>query len=374
MDLDLTDEQEMLRDATERFIQDSGGLVGVRQLAEGGDDIKHPDLGKAADLGWFAMLVPEEQGGGSVSGQGLLDAAIVAEERGRFVLPGAFVPTNVVAYALANTETNDQHAEVLTGLIAGTSRATWALADSKGAWEPDAGVRATRRGSDYVLSGAKGLVEDAAEADWILVTAGSDVGLVQLLLPADTAGVSVHQVECLDLSRRMSELRFDDVVVPASALIDSGGAVEDLVDRQLQIAAVLTMAESIGAMGEIFATVVQYSKDRIAFGRPIGSFQAVKHLLADTSLLLECSRGMAVAAAYSAQRDDDDAAETVSAAKAFIGDSGITLSQNCFQVFGGIGYTWEHENHLYLRRLATDAALYGDATFHRERICRIRDL
>jgi alkylation response protein AidB-like acyl-CoA dehydrogenase len=136
----------------------------------------------------------------------------------------------------------------------------------------------------------------------------------------------------------------------------------------------LTAAESIGAMDHDLALAVQYAKDRTAFGRPIGSFQAIKHLLADTSLMLEMSKGIAVAAARAVGTRQDDAAGVSSMAKAFVGDCGIDLAQNCFQVFGGIGYTWEHDQHLYLRRLTADAALYGDPAWHRERLCQVSGL
>jgi alkylation response protein AidB-like acyl-CoA dehydrogenase len=119
---------------------------------------------------------------------------------------------------------------------------------------------------------------------------------------------------------------------------------------------------------------VQYAKDRIAFGRPIGSFQAVKHLLADTSLMLEMSKSLAWSAARAVGDGESNAGEMASAAKAFVGDSGVDLTQNCFQVFGGVGFTWEHDQHLYLRRIGTDRALYGDPAWHRERICQLAGL
>ncbi len=134
------------------------------------------------------------------------------------------------------------------------------------------------------------------------------------------------------------------------------------------------MAESIGAMDYDLQLAVQYSKDRTAFGRPIGSFQAMKHLLADTSLMLEMSIGLALAAAHAVGSGADDAGTVASMAKAFVGDCGIDLAQNCFQVFGGIGYTWEHDQHLYLRRLTADAALFGDPAWHRERVCQLGGL
>ena len=161
------------------------------------------------------------------------------------------------------------------------------------------------------------------------------------------------------------------MVVAPEMIVGRPGESAGLVSRQLQVASVLTVAESTGAMERDLAVAVQYAHERIAFGRPIGSFQAVKHLLADASLWLEMSKALAGAAAQAVGQASADAAEVASMAKAFVGDAGIDLAQSCFQVFGGIGFTWDHDHHLYLRRLTTDAFLYGDPTWHRERLCRL---
>jgi alkylation response protein AidB-like acyl-CoA dehydrogenase len=197
---------------------------------------------------------------------------------------------------------------------------------------------------------------------------------MQLLVAADTPGVGVIRRDSLDLTRRFADVRFDGVEVPASAVVGPSGDGAALIDRELQIACVLTVAESVGAMDKIFGLALDYAKSRIAFGRPIGSFQAVKHLLADTSLELEMSKAIAFAAARAVGTGQPDGASVASMAKAFVGDCGIDVAQNCFQVFGGIGYTWEHDQHLFLRRLTTDAALYGDPAWHRERTCRLAGL
>jgi alkylation response protein AidB-like acyl-CoA dehydrogenase len=374
MDLDLTDDQELLRETTARFIQDTCPLTTVRQIVEGGDGPGTDYTRQGAELGWFALLVPEDLGGGSVSGNGVLDATVVAEERGKFLQPGAFVATNVVAAALAANGTDDQKAKVLPAIIAGETVATWALADATGAFEPGKGVTARAAGSGFVLSGSKALVVDASQAEWILVAAATDGGLTQFLVATSTPGVRVEARQGLDLTRHFDQVRFDDAEVPASAVVGDVDGAADALERQFQLALVLSLAESVGAMDHLFQETLQYAKDRTAFGRPIGSFQAIKHSLADTSLNLEASKGLAVAAAKVVQAESEDAAEVVSMAKAFIGDCGVELAQNCFQVFGGIGFTWEHDNHLYLRRLTADASLYGEPAWHRERICQIHEL
>ncbi len=375
MDLGLSDEQQLLRVTTERFIEASYPLGAVRALADSdAAGVDREYLRQGAELGWFAMLVPEEHGGGSVSGAGLLDAVVLAEERGKYLQPGPFVPNNVVAYAIAAAGTDEQRAEVLPALIGGEQYATWAVADATGDWSPGSGVRATRKDDGFVLSGTKTLVEDAATVDWMLVSASEDGDVAQFLVRTGAAGVRVQQMDGFDLTRRLCEVRFDDVAVSASALVGEPGRSAGVVDRQLQYAAALLIAESVGAMDHLFAITVDYAKARTAFGRPIGSFQALKHLLADTALLLETSMAAAAGSAKLLQSDGKSGAEAVSMAKAYVSESGVELAQNCWQVFGGIAYTWEHDLHLYLRRLTANASLYGDASWHRERVCSLYGL
>ncbi|HVM66876.1 MAG TPA: acyl-CoA dehydrogenase family protein [Acidimicrobiales bacterium] len=371
MDLDLTSDQELLRETSARFIQSASPLTAVRELrGTATADYRR----QAAELGWFALLVPEEHGGGNVSGNGVLDAAVVAEERGRFLQPTVFVPANAVARGLAIDGSPDQQAKVLPAIASGEATVTWACATADGGWRPEDGVVAEARGAGFVLNGRKSLVQDGDTSDWVLVTVGAPSGPAQFLVPAGTPGMGVHRLDSLDLTRTFSEVRFDNVELPASALVGRFGGAAVAVEEQLRVAVALTVAECVGAMGQDFEVTVDYAKARTAFGRPIGSFQAVKHLLADTSLLLEASKALSAAAARAVGSGAPDAGEVVSMAKAFVSDSAIDLAQNCFQVFGGIGHTWEHDQHLYLRRVTTDAALYGDSSWHRERVCQWHEL
>jgi alkylation response protein AidB-like acyl-CoA dehydrogenase len=374
VDVDLSSDQELLLQTTSRFIESTCPLTEVRALSAGDRDAGPEYRRQAADLGWFALLIPEAHGGGSVSGNGVLDAALVATARGAVLQPGPFVGTNVTAYALAAQADRGDHAKVLARLLSGEDAASWAAAGPAGEWDAGAGVQAAPHGTGFTLSGSKTFVQDADRVDWLLVTAASADGPAQFLLAADTPGLQLVGRDGLDLTRRFADVRFDDVDVAPAALVGTIGDADGLVDRQLVIACVLTVAESIGAMDRIFTLALDYAKSRIAFGRPIGSFQAVKHLLADTSLELEMGKAMAQTAAASVGAGRPDGASVASMAKAFVGDCGVDLAQNCFQVFGGIGYTWEHDQHLYLRRLTTDAALYGDPAWHRERVCRLAGL
>jgi alkylation response protein AidB-like acyl-CoA dehydrogenase len=374
VDLELSDEQELLRDTTARFIESECPLTRVRELIDDPVGFDGDYLRKSAEIGWFGALVPEEFGGGSVSGSGLLDAAVIAEERGRLVQPGPFLPMNVVGFALATAGTAEQQHQVLPALAAGEAVATWALAQANGDWSPRPGVSAAPKNGAFVLSGTSGFVQDAAAADWLLVAASTELGLTQFLLPAGTAGVRIEPLEGLDLARRFGEVSFEDVPLPDSAVVGTIGEADRDVERQLQVALVLSVAESVGAMNRLFELTVQYAKDRTAFGRPIGSFQAIKHLLADLSMHLEACNAGAVAAARAVQDSSEDAAVVASTAKSYIGDHSIELAQGCLQTHGGIGYTWDYDLHLYLRRLTVNNAQYGEPSWHRERICALSGL
>jgi alkylation response protein AidB-like acyl-CoA dehydrogenase len=226
----------------------------------------------------------------------------------------------------------------------------------------------------FELSGVKSAVQDVDAASWLLVSGSGPDGATQVLVAADTPGITVTELQSLDITRRFAEVRFDRARVPATAVIGTPGAERALMAHELAIACTLIAAESVGAMDHDFEMTLQYAKDRIAFGRPIGSFQAVKHQLADSSLALEMSKATTLAAARTLGAEDDHGPEAASMAKAFVGESGVDLVQACFQVFGGIGYTWEHDQHLYLRRITTDAGLFGDPAWHREYLCQLAGL
>jgi alkylation response protein AidB-like acyl-CoA dehydrogenase len=373
VDLELSDDQELFRETTERFIDARCPIPRVRELAD--TPVAHDPalLGEAGELGWFALFVPEEHGGGTVSGSSVRDAVIVAEERGRFVQPGPFVATNVVAFALARNGSDEQQSTYLPGLASGEQTASWAFTARDGVPEVGA-VRAIRTGDGYTLEGEASLVPEGPSAGAFLVSAGDEAGVTQFVIDAGTPGVTITPLQALDLTRRFADVRFDSVSVPADAVLGAPGGAQASVGAQLDVAVALTLAESIGAMRQLAEITVDYAKARIAFGRPIGSFQALKHILADISFWAEVSTAASSAAADAVADARPTASEIVSIAKAYAGDAGTQLAQQCLQVHGGIGFTWEHDLHFYLRRLATDRVLYGDPEWHRERICRIHGL
>jgi alkylation response protein AidB-like acyl-CoA dehydrogenase len=366
-----TAEQTLFRDTAVSFIETELPVARTRELHDDPLGYDPSWLRKSAELGWFAMMVPEADGGGSVSGAGLLDAAIIAEQLGRFVQPGPFIPANVVAAAIAADGSPAQRA-VLSAIVAGEQVVTWAFADSRGNWDAGAGLQARRDGDDLVISGRRGCVQDAISADVLLAVASLDGVPVQLLVPARAPGVTIRPLRTLDLSRRFADVELDAVRVGRGDVLGTGGTGP--LDAQLLNAIVLTCADTIGAIDALFTMTVAYARQRIAFGRPIGSFQAIKHILADQALYLEACKAAAFAAATAVQAVAPDAAEVASMAAAYIGDVACDIAQECLQVHGGTGYAWEHDLHLFLRRVRSNSLLFGEPHWHRERVCAFHGL
>lgn len=368
MDNEYSDDQNFLRDTTRKFLESEVPLTAVRALADDPDGFDRGWWKRGAELGWTSMLVPEELGGGSLGG-GLLDLIIIAEEFGRLASPGPLVPTNVVAAAVAACGTDTQREALLTDLVEGNRIAAWALFEPGGAWRvEDLKFVAERRGDDFVLRGVKAPVEAGGQADEILVTAQTDQGPTQFLVSADASGLQRTPMAGLDLVRRFDELRFDDVVVPRSAMLGDLGAAESLVERQLHIALMLQCAETVGAVDRLFETTLEYMFDRYSFGRPLASYQALKHRFADMKMWLEAIHATTDAATRAVESQDEGAAILVSAAKSYVGDHGVKIMQECIQMHGGMGVTYEHDAHLYLRRATQNRVLYGTPSEHRERV------
>ena len=380
MNFDLSDDQELFRETTRRFIAERCPLSRVRALESEPAGFDPTWWCQGAELGWTAMLVPEEHGGGSVSGDGLLDVMIVAEEMGRLVTPGPFLPTNVVAAAIAAAGSAEQRREVLPGIVAGATVAAWCHAEPGVGWFDERGFLATPVDDGWSLSGVKSPVEAGAEADLLLVSAMTAAGPTQFLVARDSPGVDVTTRGGIDLTRRFAEVRFDRVEVPESSVVGRiGDAAEDLA-RQLRLAIAIQSAETVGAADRVLEFTLDYVADRHSFGRPLASYQALKHRFADMKMWLEASHGLAAALGHAAQletssRDGEEATtrreraeELAHAAGSYIGPRATDIIQDCVQMHGGIGVTWEHDLHLYLRRAALNREMYGTPREHRERV------
>jgi alkylation response protein AidB-like acyl-CoA dehydrogenase len=374
VNLELTEDQEFFRDTTRRFLETEAPLTTVRGLWDSTDGLERDWWNKAAELGWTTLFVPEEHGGGSLSGHPVEDAVIVAEEVGRSVAPGPFLPVNVVCAALARDGSAELQAELYPGLLSGATIATWAFAERGGTWDASGvSLCAERAGDDMVLDGEKAYVEAAGVADQFLVTARTGDGLTQVVVPADVDGLTVKRGRSIDLVRRYGSLAFDGVRVPPSAVVGEVGGAADAVEHQLEVALALQCAETVGAADCVFESTIEYAQDRYAFGRPIASFQALKHRIADMLMWLEFSKSIADGTAHAVDRGDE-AARLVSVAKAYISDRCLDLIDDCVQINGGIGVTWEHDIHIYSRRAAVNRAVYGSPEEHKERLCTLLDV
>ena len=368
MDLDLSDDQELFRDTTRKFLTANWPTSAARKLIDDPVGFDRTIWSRGADLGWMSMLVPEEHGGGSISGEAVSDLSIVAEELGRFVFAGPVLATNVVAFALATSGSAQVAKEHLPALAGGTEIATWAIAEDNDRWGSDAvALDAIPAGDGFTLTGLKSPVQDAQVADHLLVSARTAYGPTQFLLSTDTPGVSITPLHGLDLTRRFARVTFDGARVPQSALVGQLGEAGTAIERQLALAVALQCAETVGTTDRAFEMTLQYVKDRKSFGRPIGSYQALKHRLVDMLLWLESSKAAAVAAVKAVQFDVD-APASVSEAKSYVGDRCPVILRECLQMHGGIGFTWEHDLHLFMRRVESNSALYGNPDYHRDRL------
>lgn len=361
-----SEEQDFLRETTERFLTDQAPPAELRRLRDERAGFDADYWRRGCDLGWTSLLVAETHGGGSISGAGLIDLTLVAHEFGRHAAPGPLISTNVVAGALSAAGTN---LDLLPSLIDGSAVATWAwaegpphdrLGDGALTIRPDAG--------GFVVDGVKRPVEHGGQASHLLVTGRTGDGLSQVIVPADAEGVTIEPMQGVDLTRRFAVVRFDGVRVPADSLVGEVGGAAAAVERQLQHALVILNAEAVGALDAAFDMTVEWAFDRYSFGRPLASYQALKHRFADMKTWLDGGHAISDEAAAAVADGSPGAGELASAAKAFIGDHGAELLQECVQLHGGIGVTYEHDLHLFLRRVTMGRALFGTPAQHRHRI------
>jgi alkylation response protein AidB-like acyl-CoA dehydrogenase len=356
VDLELSEDQRLFLATTRKFLAAEAPVSWVRTLEDDPAGFPAEWWRRGAALGWTSLLVPEADGGGSVGEHGLCDLVLVAEEMGRYVSPGPLVPVNVVAAAIAAGGTPAQKEVVLPGLLDGSEIA---------AWTGPGLVEAEPEGDGYRLSGLASPVEAGGQACRLLVGARRPDGPVLALVSPRDPGVTVTTLGGLDLVRRFAEVRFDGVPVAAAAVVEGDP------DALARVACVVQCAETVGVMDRVFEMTLDWLADRWSFGRPLASYQALKHRVADDKLWLEAGHATASAAAHAVARGDEGVAEAVSAAKAWIGRHATELIQDCIQLHGGIGVTWDHDLHLYLRRATVNRLTYGTPEEHAERIAAL---
>ncbi|KUI19953.1 acyl-CoA dehydrogenase family protein [Mycobacterium sp. GA-2829] len=367
---EVTSPESLLFASTaQAFLEKEASLARVRELHAAGTSFDPQWWQRAAELGWASLLVPEELGGGSVSGNGVADLALVAEQIGKTVAPGPLHPVSVVLSGLVDAENPERHAELIESLVSGESVASWAVYRPGAGWSPhNPGVTASATGSGFRLDGVADRVEAGAQSAALLVVAETSGGLRQFVVPTDAPGVTVTPQRSLDLVKSYARVEFSGVEVDESAAVGTAAQTTDLIARQSQIAQMLQCAEVVGILTAVVDMTIQWGLDRHSFGRPLASYQALKHRFADLKIQLEACRATTRAAVASVATRRADAEFNVSAAKSYVGERASAMIQDCVQLHGGIGVTWEHDLHLYLRRATLYRSLYGTPEDHNLRI------
>jgi alkylation response protein AidB-like acyl-CoA dehydrogenase len=367
MDFEFSSEQEMARESVRRLLHERGGLALTRQAYDlpsaGADDVWHA-LG---ELGAPGLLVPEEHGG---AGLGMVDAAVVLEVLGRAVSPLPYASSAIGAVSLVlAVGSAREHAFLLPGLADGTTIGTVALyePDRRYAWATPL-TSATRDGEEWRLDGAKAHVADAAAARLVLVVAAVDneVGVFAVEVPGE--GVHVEPAPSVDGSRKAAAVDLDGAVGWRLGGGDARGAIQPVLDR-LAVAAVV---DGVGAAARALELALGYAKERVQFGRPIGSFQAVQHLCADMLRVVELGRAAAYYACWAI--DDapaDEAHRAATMATAYASETFAPLGGTAIQVFGGVGFTWEHDIHLFYKRLLSLSVALGTSDDHLEELASL---
>jgi alkylation response protein AidB-like acyl-CoA dehydrogenase len=358
MYFDLTDEQQAIKSTAHDFLASRFKSERIREIAGSESGFDEAGWKEMAELGWAGLALPQEWGG---QGLGTVDLAVLFEEMGYALVPSPLLSNTIAGLALSVGGSDEQKERWLRPLAAGELRGTPALIDAGGPAEPmKFSMVAGGDGEGAVLSGKKTLVLDAGSADFFLV-ATTDGG--RHVVEKAAEGVTVTAEESIDPTRRLFTISFDGVR-PEATLPASGDAYHPVFHR----ACVALAAESTGLAQRALEMSVAYAQDRRQFGRPIGAYQAVSHRCAQMLLETENSRSAVYGAAWAADAEPESLPLAASMAKAYSSDAGWRVPDAAIQVHGGIGFTWEHDLHFFLKRGRANAAMFGDAKWHREQI------
>ena len=376
MDFAFSEEQEMLRKSARDFLAKECPPKVVRRLMESDDTYDAALWKKISDLGWTALGIPEQYGGVGT----FLDLVVVLEEAGRALMPGPFFATMGLAVpAILESGTEAQKKDALGAIAAGEARATLAFTEPSGRWDANGvALTAKQSGGGWRLDGVKLFVPDAEHAEYVVVAArtrgeGED-GVSLFLVKGRPKGMTVTPLKTLDMTRRWSEVRFDGVELGSDALMGAPHTAWPRLKRALEWATAAVCAEMVGGEQKVLETSTDYAKTRQQFGKPIGIYQAVSHKLADMLVLAESSKSATYYAAWTVEADAPDRALAASMAKAYVSDAYRKIAGDGIQVHGGIGFTWEHDMHLYFKRAKSSEVTLGDATYHRELVAQALDL
>ena len=374
----LNEEQEMLKTMARDFLENECPKTYVREMME--DATGHtPDLWKKmAEVGWQGLVIPEEYGG---AGMNFRDLSILFEEMGRAMMPGPFLSTVLLAgVPILEAGSDEQKQEYLPKLANGEAVFTLAVLEADGDfWAEGVQMKAGRRGDEFIINGSKLFVPDAKAADYMLVAARTkrsdnpEEGITLFMVDAKEWGIYVAPLEAMDQTRKQYEVTFRNVPVGLKNVIGEVDGGWPILEKMAVMASAALCAEMVGGGEWVRDTTVEYAKERIAFGVPIGSFQAIKHKCANMHTALEYARSLMEAAAEAIKENDPGAPLAVSMAKAFCGDTYKFVTNEGVQIHGGIGFTWEHDMHLYFKRARGSDTAFGDGNYHRELVAQALD-
>ncbi len=379
MDFGFSQEQDLLRSTARKFLENECTSTFVRARMEEPAGVTDDFWMKLAEQGWLGLIYPEEYGG---SGLGFVDLTVLMEEMGRCVMPGPFFSTVLLGgLAILEAGSPEQKKEWLPKIAAGQAKATLALTEPNARWDA-AGVTVTAKEGKggFVLNGTKLFVPDAHLADLSVVVARTaegkspEDGVSLFLVPKGTKGVEVKLLPTMDQTRKLCEVTLKDAAVPAGALLGTKGGAWPTLARVLQRATVALCAEMCGGAQRVLDMTTEYAKIRVAFGKPIGTYQGVKHKAADMLVDVENAKSLTYYAAWAADENSPETALAISMAKAYASDAYRKVSATGIQLHGGIGFTWEHDLHLYFKRAKASEFTFGDATYHRERVAQLINL
>ncbi len=363
MNFAFSEEQEELRNIVRSFLENKSSEEAVREQMETEKGFDAAVWNQMAEqMGLQSLIIPEEFGG---SGYSYVELCVVLEEMGRRLLCAPYFSTVVLG---ANTilQSGDDAAkkELLPGIASGETKATLALTEANGRWD-ESGIEATatKDGDAWKISGEKMFVLDGHTADLVIVAAKTGAGTSLFTVQGDASGLTREALSTMDQTRKQAKLTFADT--PAT-LLGTEGKGWDVLSTVLDLTAVALAAEQVGGAQLVLEMAVQYAKDRVQFGRPIGSFQAIKHKCADMLLEVESAKSAAYYAAWCAAEMNDELPSVASLAKAYCSEAYFHAAAENIQIHGGIGFTWEHPAHLYFKRAKSSELLFGDPTYHRE--------
>jgi alkylation response protein AidB-like acyl-CoA dehydrogenase len=367
MEFELNETQRLFQRSARELFAHECPLALVREMIEKNEPYSDVVWNKLVEQGWTGLIFDEEDGG---LGLGMVEMAVAFEEMGRALVPGAFLSTVALAGSLIEKACSPEYrSSRLQAICEGRSKATVALLEESASWDPDAvSLAAVAVDGGFKLNGKKLFVSDASVSDWIITVARAGSNLFLAFVDAKSPGISIKAMPGMDASRSLSAVEFNDVIVNASDMLTDGAKTRTALEHALNVATLALSAEMVGGMDWLMEASVEYAKTRKQFGKPIGQFQAVQHHCANMLLMTESARSAVYYAAWMMGNNPEEATLAVSMAKAYASDGYREVGNLAVQVHGGVGFTWDENVHFYYKRSKASEVMFGDATYHRERI------